>query len=116
MPAGVGFGDSNALTVDSAAATKAEAIAPRPNGAFSSQGREAEKVLAGQNSGAGATPNQHAKNDLQYEEITAEQVAQIKVVVQQQQKFLGELLEHATVWELAGAELKLFFPAGKKSF
>ena len=115
MPTGTGFGDSNALTFDSAAATKAEPIAPRPNGAFSSQEREAEKVSS-ESGGAAAAVIQHAENDLQYEGITAEQVAQIKAAVQQQQKFLGELLEHATVWELAGAELKLFFPAGKKSF
>ncbi len=63
-----------------------------------------------------AAANQHTENDLQYEGITAEQVAQIKAAVQQQQKFLGELLEHATIWELAGVELKLYFPAGKKSF
>jgi DNA polymerase III subunit gamma/tau len=113
MPTGVFFGDSN---VDSAAATKAEAVAPRPNGAFSSQEREAEKLLARQNGGTAATANQHAENDLQYEGITAEQVAQIKSAVQQQQKFLGELLEHALVWELAGAELKLYFPTEKKSF
>jgi len=33
MPTGAGFEASNALTFDSAAATKAEPIAPRPNGA-----------------------------------------------------------------------------------
>jgi DNA polymerase III subunit gamma/tau len=114
MPAGAGFGDSNALTSDSAAATKAP-IAPRPNGAFSSQERETEKVSS-ENGGMAATVNQHAENDLQCEGITAEQVAQIKAAVQQQQKFLGELLEHATMWELAGAELKLYFPSEKKSF
>jgi DNA polymerase-3 subunit gamma/tau len=115
MPTGAGFEASNALTFDSAAATKAEPIAPRPNGAFSSQEREAEKVSS-ENGGIAATVTQHAENDLQYEGITAEQVAQIKAAVQAQQKFLGELLEHATVWELAGAELKLYFPTGKKSF
>src|ERR1700688_179997 len=111
----VGFRDSNALTSDSAAATKVEPIAPRPNRAFTSQEREAEKV-SGENGGMAATPNQYTENDLQFEGITAEQVTQIKTAVQQQQKFLGELLEHATVWELAGAELKLYFPAEKKSF
>ena len=117
MPTGADFGYSNALTFDSAAAaaTRAEPIAPRPNGAFSSQEREAEKVSS-ENGGMAATVSQHAENDLQHEGITAEQVVQIKAAVQQQQKFLGELLEHATVWELAGAELKLYFPAEKKSF
>ncbi|HWZ25002.1 MAG TPA: DNA polymerase III subunit gamma/tau [Verrucomicrobiae bacterium] len=116
MPTGAAFGNSNASTFDSAAATKSEPFAPRPNGAFSFQEREAEKVLSSENGGTAATPNQHTENDLQYEGITAEQVAQIKAAVQQQQKFLGELLEHATIWELAGVELKLYFPAGKKSF
>jgi hypothetical protein len=56
------------------------------------------------------------ENGLQYEGITVEQVSHIKTAVQKQQKFLGELLEHATAWEVAGAELKVYFPAGKKSF
>ena len=113
MFTGVGFGDSTAST--SASAPKAELIAPRPNGAFSSQERETEKVSS-ENGGMATTANQRAENDLQYEGITAAQVAQIKAAVEQQQKFLGELLEHATVWELAGVELKLYFPAEKKSF
>jgi DNA polymerase III subunit gamma/tau len=111
----VGFRDSTGSTSASASATNAEPIAPRPNGAFSSQERDEEKVSS-ENGGMAATVTQHAENDLRYEGITAEQVAQIKAAVQQQQKFLGELLEHATVWELAGAELKLYFPTGKKSF
>ncbi len=53
---------------------------------------------------------------LRFEGVTAEQVAEIKSAVQQQQKFLGELLEHAGAWELAGAELRIFFPAEKKTF
>jgi DNA polymerase III subunit gamma/tau len=114
-PTGVGFGYSNASTFDSAAATKAEPFAPRPDGASSSQERETEK-LSSENGGMAATVSQHAENDLRHEGITAEQVAQIKAAVQQQQKFLGELLEHATVWELVGVELKLYFPTEKKSF
>src|SRR3984957_1234710 len=115
MSAGVGFRDSNASTSDSAAATKAEPSAPRSNGALSSQQRETGKVSS-ENGGMPTAVNQHVENGLQYEGITAEQVTQMKAAVQQQQKFLGELLEHATVWELAGAELKLYFPAEKKSF
>jgi len=48
--------------------------------------------------------------------ITAAQVAAIKSAIQKQQKFLGELLEHACAWELDGPELKLFFPTERKSF
>jgi DNA polymerase-3 subunit gamma/tau len=110
-PVSVGLRDSTTPASASTLATKAEPVAPRPNGAFSSQERE-EKVPSANNTVADPANG----GGLQYEGITAEQVAQIKAAVQQQQKFLGELLEHATAWELAGAELKLYFPTTKKSF
>jgi len=111
-PVLTGFRDSTASTSASAPATKAESISPRPNGAVSSEEREAENV----SSGNGEVADGANDNGLRYEGITPEQVSQIKAAVQTQQKFLGELLEHATVWEVAGAELKLYFPAAKKSF
>jgi len=111
-PVITGFRDSTASTAASAPATKAEPLAPRPNDDFSSQERDAENVRS-ENSDVAETANE---NGLRYEGITAEQVSQIKAAVQTQQKFLSELLEHATAWEVAGAELKLYFPAGKKSF
>jgi DNA polymerase III subunit gamma/tau len=111
-PVLTGFRDSTGSTSASAPATKAESISPRPNGAVSSEEREAENV----SSGNGEVADGANENGLRYEGITPEQVSQIKAAVQTQQKFLGELLEHATVWEVAGAELKLYFPASKKSF
>jgi DNA polymerase III subunit gamma/tau len=48
--------------------------------------------------------------------ITEEQVAEIKQTIQAQQKFLGELIEQATRWELDGAELRIYFPPDKRSF
>jgi DNA polymerase-3 subunit gamma/tau len=93
-------------------ATKAEVVAPRSNGAVNPEERGAENA----NSGNGVVANSASETGLQYEGITVEQVSQIKAAVQKQQKFLGELLEHATAWEVAGAELKLYFPAAKKSF
>jgi DNA polymerase-3 subunit gamma/tau len=48
--------------------------------------------------------------------ISAEQVAAIKQAIQAQQKFLGELIEQATRWELDGAELRIYFPPDKRSF
>jgi DNA polymerase III subunit gamma/tau len=113
VPELTGFRDSNTSTFVSAAATKTEAVAPRSKGAaVSSEEREGGNSRSGNGDVADVTD----ESDLQYEGITAEQVAQIKTAVQQQQKFLGELLEHATVWELASAELKLYFPTEKKSF
>ncbi|HLZ92479.1 MAG TPA: DNA polymerase III subunit gamma/tau [Candidatus Acidoferrum sp.] len=48
--------------------------------------------------------------------ITAAQVAEIKQAIHAQQKFLGELLEHGTRWELDGAELRIYFPPDKRAF
>ena len=48
--------------------------------------------------------------------LAEEQVAEIRAAIQAQQKFLGELLEHAHRWELEGAELRIFFAAEKRAF
>jgi DNA polymerase-3 subunit gamma/tau len=48
--------------------------------------------------------------------ITEEQVAEIKSVIQAQQKFLGELVEHSNRWELEGAELRIYFSPEKRPF
>ncbi len=39
-----------------------------------------------------------------------------QVVIQSQQKFLGELLEHGTRWELEGAELRIYFSPDARTF
>jgi DNA polymerase III subunit gamma/tau len=48
--------------------------------------------------------------------LTPEQVAEIKSLVQAQQKFLGELVEHSSLWELDGAELRIYFSPYNKTF
>ncbi len=105
------FGDSTASSSASVLTGTAPG-APHSNGALNREDRESENVV----SAMGGVAETAHENELQYEGITAEQVSHIKTAVQKQQKFLGELLEHATAWEVAGAELKLYFPAGKKSF
>jgi DNA polymerase-3 subunit gamma/tau len=45
--------------------------------------------------------------------LTTEQVVKIKSVMQAQQKFLGELVEHSSRWELEGAELRIYFSPEK---
>jgi DNA polymerase III subunit gamma/tau len=50
------------------------------------------------------------------EGISAEQVDTIKAAIQAQQKFLGELLEQSSRWELEGSELRIYFPADKRPF
>ncbi len=48
--------------------------------------------------------------------LEAAQVAEIKAGIQAQQKFIGELLEHSSRWELEGAELRIYFPPEKSTF
>lgn len=55
-------------------------------------------------------------SDLRVDGITEKQVSEIKSTIQRQQKFLGELLEHASRWELDGAELNIYFPNERKPF
>ena len=48
--------------------------------------------------------------------ISLEQVAEIKNAIQSQQKFLGELVEHSSGWELDGGELRIYFSPDKHAF
>ncbi len=48
--------------------------------------------------------------------LSAEQVTEIKSAIQTQQKFIGELLEHASRWELEGSELRIYFPPEESAF
>jgi DNA polymerase III subunit gamma/tau len=48
--------------------------------------------------------------------LSNEQVAEIKSAIQTQQKFLGELVEHGSRWELDGAELRVYFSPEKRTF
>ncbi len=50
------------------------------------------------------------------EGLSEAQVAKIKATIQAQQKFIGELLQHSSRWELDGGELRIYFPAEKSSF
>lgn len=50
------------------------------------------------------------------EGITHEQVQEIKAALQAQQKFLGEIVNQGSRWELEGAELRICFPPEKRAF
>jgi len=65
-----------------------------------------ENITAGKTSGAAAEAIG----------ISQEQVAEIKAEIQTQQKFLGELVEQSSRWELDGAELRIYFPPEKRPF
>jgi DNA polymerase III subunit gamma/tau len=48
--------------------------------------------------------------------ISQKHVAEIKTAIQAQQKFLGELVEQSSRWELDGAELRIYFSPEKRAF
>jgi DNA polymerase-3 subunit gamma/tau len=48
--------------------------------------------------------------------LSSEQVVEIKSALQAQQKFLGELVEHSSRWELEGAELRIYFAPKNRPF
>jgi DNA polymerase III subunit gamma/tau len=48
--------------------------------------------------------------------ITQEHVSEIKAAVQAQQKFLGEIVQQGSRWELEGAELRIYFSPEKRAF
>lgn len=50
------------------------------------------------------------------EGITDEQISEIKSAIQSQQKFLGEIVQHGSRWELDGAELRIYFATEKRAF
>lgn len=95
-----------------ALAAMTAAAAPAANGAS----KAGDIGVSSKSTGSAANSEEASANGLRCEGITEQQVSEIKAAVQKEQKFLGELLEHAAGWELAGPELKLYFPAEKKSF
>jgi len=48
--------------------------------------------------------------------MSEEQMTEVKSAIQEQQKFIGELLEHTSHWELDGSELRIYFPPEKSNF
>ena len=48
--------------------------------------------------------------------ISQEHVAEIKTAIHAQQKFLGELVEQSSLWELEGPELRIYFSPDKRPF
>src|SRR5208337_3224633 len=63
-----------------------------------------------------AASNESAKKEVATTGISVEQVAEIKAAIQGQQKFIAELLEHASRWELEGSELRIYFPSEESAY
>jgi hypothetical protein len=65
---------------------------------------------------ASENPHEKTKNEIAVTGMSADDVAQIKSAIQAQQKFIGELVEYASRWELEASELRIYFPAEKSTF
>ena len=63
-----------------------------------------------------AASSGETKAELAATGLSVEQVADIKSTIQSQQKFIAELLEHASRWELEGGELRIYFPSEESAF
>ena len=59
------------------------------------------------------SPASSAARVAQASGLASEQVVEIKTALQAQQKFLGELVENSSRWELEGAELRIYFSPEK---
>ncbi len=62
-----------------------------------------------------APPGRVERTSAQISGIDGEQVGAIKAAIAQKQKFLAELIEHVSRWELEGSELRLYFPAQSRT-
>jgi DNA polymerase-3 subunit gamma/tau len=66
--------------------------------------------------GSNAEPAIENDHETRVDGITVEQVAEIKAAIQSQQKFLGEIVQQGSRWELDGAELRIYFSPEKRAF
>jgi hypothetical protein len=62
------------------------------------------------------TPSVEIRTEVISAGLRTEQVAEIKAAILAQQKFLAELIEHASRWELEDSELRIYFAPDKSAF
>jgi len=89
-------------------------LAPRETSVTVASGMSAKE--ASSEAHLSERPANSDRNSVAASGIAEEQVAEIRGAIQAQQKFLGELLEHAHRWELEGSELRIYFATEKRAF
>jgi DNA polymerase-3 subunit gamma/tau len=107
VPAASAF--TSAPGLKSAVPSVSEPLAPRPIARAAIVKDEIEQ-------GVGAAAAKNNGGATRAIGLTPEQVAEIKTTVQAQQKFLGELVEQSSHWELDGADLRIYFSPDKRPF
>ena len=100
-------------TVPDARAKNGAAVNGAVTAARTAATTNAEKILQGPV--AGSMPSMIARAADPASGLDAAQVSAIKLAVLSQQKFLGELVEHAHRWELDAGEIRLYFPTESRA-
>jgi DNA polymerase-3 subunit gamma/tau len=103
------------IAVSASGAAVAPALDTNGKGAHPLQGPSGQAGMAVPPVAAAPAVNQKT-TEVASSGLDAGQVAEIKAAIQAQQKFIGELLEHSSRWELDGMELRIYFPAEKNTF
>ena len=107
------------IAAPSAIAPRVPSFEPAPPTRFQAEERESvpeQRAAPTQEPPQSAQTQASTPTPAQSSGITDEQVVEIKQAIQAQQKFLGELVEHGTRWELEGAELRIYFSPDKRPF
>ena len=61
------------------------------------------------------TPAGNTRSAVAGDGLVEAQVDSIKGAILEQEKFLGELVTHASRWEMSGGEVRLFFPTESRA-
>ena len=86
-----------------------------PQQSASSPGGDLRAADAGPGPVPGSMPSMIARTADPSSGLEAAQVAAIKAAILSQQKFLGELVDSASRWELEGGEIRLYFPTESRA-
>jgi DNA polymerase-3 subunit gamma/tau len=101
-----------------AAAAAAVSSQPRPEPTVKSQEPESARFVP-ERASAGPVPASPPSIIARTADagggLEAAQVEAIKVAILGQETFLGELIEHASRWEMSGGEVRLFFPVESRA-
>jgi DNA polymerase-3 subunit gamma/tau len=118
-PVGFAAATSQGASAGTATAREQTSTAPRPEiAAPAAAGHEETKpAAAGTNTSptSVAMPATVAQSVATGAGLMETQVESIKSAIVAQEKFLGELVGHASRWEMSGGEVRLFFPTESRA-
>ncbi|HLZ51640.1 MAG TPA: DNA polymerase III subunit gamma/tau [Candidatus Acidoferrum sp.] len=110
------FAPPHRIAAPTFAATAAAVAPARAESHATAMADSTESIAAAPDSEPAAEPSVENTSETRADGITQEQVSEIKTAVQAQQKFLGEIVQQGSRWELEGAELRIYFSQAKRAF